>query len=214
VGHRRALPAGDCRLDDHRVSDPLLNIAWVETLLDADLGTEDGGPTRVMQAVLVVSERVRSYVGWSLTRTQETVTVEGTRRQWLETGLRPLHAVASVTLDGRTLDPSQYRWNRRGRLWRACGWCDTWAPVAIDCDYGYEEVPTDIATVVLSAVRRWGANPDAIRTREVLAQRRSTEGGNERGVEHRGSVTFAGDADGFTIGELVILNRYRRRTAA
>jgi hypothetical protein len=62
--------------------------------------------SETVTAVEVVSERVRSYVGWRLDRVQEGVTVEGTRGQHLDTGLRPLHTVVSVVLDGVALAPN------------------------------------------------------------------------------------------------------------
>jgi hypothetical protein len=174
------------------------------TLLEPGFMSERLGPGRFpgvdrLNALQIVSERVRAYVGWHLDRMQETVTVEGTRAEWLDTGLRPMHLVYFVSVDGVQLGNAEYRWNARGRLWRACGWGDKQIPGAIRADYGYDELPDDLASVVLSATRRLLVNPSGLRSMDY--------------GEHE-SHTFAGDADAFTVGELVVLNRYRRQTAA
>jgi hypothetical protein len=105
-------------------------------------------------------------------------------------GDSPVHAVASVTVNGRLLTPSQHRWSPRGFLYRDAGWGDTTTDATIVWDHGSDVVPPAIASV---AATRLLAAPDRLTRLDV-------EG-----------YSYAANEFGFTLAELTVLNRYRRR---
>jgi len=159
-------------------------------------GSTDPPSTPELWAVLeVVSALVRSYVGSTITPpTTATVTLQGTRSTRLDVGERPLTGVSSVVLDGTALDPSEYRWTRTGYLWRDAGWADPSRQVTVTLSYGYDKVPDDLCAVAISAAVRVGGNPSAL-TRVAV-----------EGYEELASAPGA-----WTVGELLVLDRYRRR---
>jgi hypothetical protein len=185
-------------------------------LLDPDLvgvklGYEpvDVDPSFVA-GVEIVSARVRGYVGWRIGRVHDgdgspiaiPLVVTGTAGVTLDTGIRPLNTVESVSIDGRTLVTGEYRWTRTGRMWRQEGWGDAFTSVELLADVGYDSCPYDLATVVVSACARWLANPVGLRAQSAGNQ--STDG-----LESGETRTYADPVDGFTIGERAILDRYR-----
>lgn len=151
-------------------------------------------------AVDVVSAMVRSHTRLSITPTVGTLTLTGTPARRLVVGERPLTAVSSVIVDGTLLAGTDYRWTRGGALHRATGWGGPDRDVLVTCAYGFASVPPDLAAVVKTAATRLIANPAQWKT--------------ERTDEPEGARLRTSDAPtGFTVGELAVLNRYRRRTA-
>jgi len=153
-------------------------------------------------AVGLVSAMVRSYTRLSITPVIDAaLTLGGTRSRKLVVGERPLTDVTSVTLDGTPLPTTDYRWTRAGVLYRAAGWAGEDIEVVVVCSYGFTVVPADLRAVVQTAATRMIANPA-----QWKQQRDERPGGS--------STLRVSDAPtGFTVGELAVLNRYRRRTA-
>jgi hypothetical protein len=120
--------------------------------------------------------------------------VVGTRSRRLVLGERPLLAVAEVLLDGVAV--SDYRVLRSGSLWRSGGWGDVDREVIVTCDHGYAVVPDDIRAACASAAVRLADNATALRSLDVAQEV---------------SMTYAVPV-GFTVAELAVLNRYRRRS--
>ena len=144
----------------------------------------------------VASAMVRSYTGQTLTALAGDLAVlEGTYGRRLLLRQRPVTAVAVVTIDGRTVE--DYRWTRRGWLCRLDGWGGPDAAVVVEYDHGYALAPDDLRAVTETAAARLMVNP------EQLASLR--EGGDGRYLQY-------GPAGGFTLGERLVLDRYRRRT--
>ncbi len=180
------------------------------------LGREEGDEV-TKWAVQVVSERVRAYCHWRIGRALdedgnpifETVVLNGTQGLALHTGLRPLWAVENLVLDGAPLSTAEFRYTKDGRLWRSSGWRDSFSAVELRADYGFESTPSDIAAVVQSAALRLSLNASAKRSHSTTSTS-STEGGNTASTE---STTYAlTDAEGFSLPERGILDRYRRKT--
>lgn len=161
----------------------------------------EGALTAWARAAVVV--RIQSYCRLTFGKVDNGVlTLSGTPGRRLVIGERPLRAVTSVVLDGAALAPADYRWTRAGALWRDSGWGDESRQVVLTASYGFLAIPRDIASVVDSASLRLVVNPEAWKSMQ-----HSGEG------EHGASRTLVAEApSGFTVGELMVLRRYRRMT--
>jgi hypothetical protein len=180
------------------VAAPLTDSQRLATILGGAYG--DGADGAIAHwAVAVVSAFVRSYTRLTITPVSDaTAVLQGGPSRRLLLGERPVTAVASVTLDGALLPATDYRWTRAGALYRDAGWLDASREVVVVFSYGFAVVPADLEAVVETAATRLIANP---------AQWRS------EGAEDGGAVRVAEAAGRFTLAELAVLNRYRRRTA-
>jgi hypothetical protein len=160
------------------------------------LGREDESEllAQVRAAVEVVSQEVCARTGLTFPKREETSVLQGTRGRRLVLGARPVHAVAAVILDGAPVASSEYRWHRRGFLDRPCGWGDGASTVAVTLTVGLDEVPGDVAAVVRTASARLATNPTQLGREEV-----------------EGYSALFGPV-GFTVQELAVLDRWRRRT--
>ena len=74
------------------------------------------------------------------------------------------------------------------------------AEVVVTYSHGYDAVPADLAAVVSTASARLLANPG-----QWASQR--------EGTGYQDGRFRAAPPPGFTVSELAVLNRYRRRTA-
>lgn len=175
---------------------PLASSSSLATALGGPYGDGADGQLSAW-AVGIVSALVRSYTRLSVTPVVgATLTLTGTRGRRLVVGERPLTAVTSVTLDGTLLSSSDYRWTRSGALYRLAGWGDEDREVVVVCSFGFAVVPADLGAVVQTASARLVANPAQWKRQE-----------------EDGAALLAEAPSGFTVGELAVLNRYRRRTA-
>jgi hypothetical protein len=153
------------------------------------------------QAALdVVTALMRSYCRQTLTAVaDDAVILAGTQSRRLFLGERPVTAVDSpITLDGVALADIEWRWNRRGVLWRQEGWGDDVTPVQVTYDHGFATVPADLAAVCRTASVRLGDNPAAMQAFTIVGDFSKTFGAS--------SEFF-----GFTVAEQTVLDRYRRR---
>lgn len=174
--------------------DPLVSTSEVAGLLDNMLSPP--AEWVVAEAVEVVSALVRSYCRSTITHVSNDVAVlQGTCGRRLLLGERPVTAVASVRLDATLLDPNGYRWQRSGALWRRAGWGGPECDVEVTYSHGYATVPADLVAVTRLAAIRLASNPEQLSREEV-----------------EGYSALASTPVGFTVGELLVLDRYRRRT--
>lgn len=168
---------------------------------NAIFGDDDGALTE--WARKIVANRIQSYTRLRFYAVADgTVTLSGTTSRRLILGERPLTAVTSVSLDGAALAVGDYRWTRAGSLWRDTGWGDESRQVVVTGSWGFGRPPPDIMSVLQTASARLVANPGQWKSVQV------TEPG-EHGGSHQ---EIAAVADGFSLSELAVLNRYRRRT--
>ena len=174
--------------------DPLVPTSAVEPFVEYAISPP--GAARVAEAVEVASALVRSYVRSNITRvTGDVAVLDGTHGRRLVLGGRPVVAVTSVRLDGATLDPTGYTWSRSGALWRGAGWGGPDHQVQVVYDHGFTVVPRDLAAVTRLVAVRLASNPLMLLREEV-----------------EGESSVASTPTGFTVGELLVLDRYRRKT--
>lgn len=113
----------------------------------ADLGVDTSDAALTDAALAAATDSVRDAAGVPISQTTSTVTIQGTRSQWLDLPLSPVVGVASVSIDG---DPvSDYK-VVSGALWRRAYWSPCGEPslVTITATHGFIEVPADIKLLV------------------------------------------------------------------
>lgn len=144
-----------------------------------------------------VSAMIRAYCRQTISLvTDDDVFLVGTPSRRLLLPEPPVVEVSAVALDGHTI--TDYRATRSGALWRDAGWGDASSEVEVTYSHGFDPVPLDIVAVCNMASTRLAANPDGLTRFEA-------------GGEDHVSETYPGPW-GFTIADLVVLNRYRRRS--
>lgn len=169
------------------------------------IGDEGDGLTA--WARKIVANRIQSYTRLKFFPvTNGTVTLSGTTHRRLILGERPLKAVTAVSLDGAALPAADYRWTRAGSLWRDQGWGDESRQVVVVGSWGFSGPPPDIMSVLSTATARLVANPG-----QWKSVTEATSSGGENGSSTT-TTEVAAVADGFSLSELAVLNRYRRRT--
>lgn len=179
------------------LEDPLASAATAASVsaLLANMTNPPAAET-ITEAVTAAAALIRSYTRSRITYLADDVAwLQGTHARRLVLGERPLTAVASVRLDGTLLDASDYRWQRNGSLWRSAGWGGPDHDVEVTSSHGFLVVPTDLAAVCRTAAARFASNPEQLTREEV-----------------EGYSAVASTPTGFTVGELLVLDRYRRRT--
>ena len=99
---------------------PLAVPADVAPMLGRELSaTEIGYATSL---IAMGSALVRSYTRQQISAiTADTVTLAGNWAQRLVLPQRPVTAVSSITINGVTLDPASYSWDRYGNLYQLTG---------------------------------------------------------------------------------------------
>ena len=98
----------------------------------------------------VASASVRDAAGVPISRVTSTVPLFGDGGQWLRLPGPPVSSVASVVLDGVTVDVGEYALVD-GYLFRACGWLASGAlpgPAVVTYTHGFAEVPADVVDLV------------------------------------------------------------------
>lgn len=174
--------------------DPLVPTSAVMPFLESMITPPD--EWLAAEAVDVASALIRSYTRSTITHVADDVAyVQGTHARRLVLGERPVTAVAAVRLDGTLLDAADYRVHRSGSLWRRGGWGGPECEVEVTYSHGYTTVPADLAAVCRLAAARLASNPEQLTREEV-----------------EGYSAVASTPVGFTVGELLVLDRYRRRT--
>lgn len=186
---------------------PLADSERLAVVLGGEYG--DGADGQLSRwAVGIVSAAVRSYTRLSISPVADaTLILTGTTARRLVVGERPLTAVSSVTLDGTLLPTTDYRWTRGGALYRGAGWGGEDRQVVVVCSYGFATIPPDLWAVVQTAATRLVANP------AQWKQQRDEQSSGGEGPSGGSTLRVSEAPTGFTVGELAVLNRYRRRTA-
>lgn len=145
----------------------------------------------------LVTALMRSYTRQTITAVaDDTAVVEGSALRRLVLGERPVTAVTSVSLDGEVV--TDHRWTRSGALWREGGWGGPDREVEVTYSHGYSELPADLAGACLTASARMVSNPEQLSREEI-------------NIEGAFSHSTLNAPAGFTIAELLVLDRYRRR---
>lgn len=151
------------------------------------------------QAALdVVTALMRAYTRQTLTAVaDDTVILAGTPARRLLLGERPVTAIDSpILVDSVALADTEWRWNRRGVLWRQEGWGDDVTPVEVTYDHGFATLPADLAAVCRTTALRLSSNPAGRAHYTIVGDFQ---------------VGFGQPELAFTIAELAVLDRYRRR---
>jgi hypothetical protein len=148
-------------------------------------------------AIDVVTELMRAYCRQTLTAVaDDTVILAGTPARRLLLGERPVTAVDSpILVDGVALSDTEWKWTRRGVLWRLAGWGDDVTPVEVTYDHGFAVLPADLAAVCRTAALRLSSNPAGRAHYTIVGDYQ---------------VGFGSPELAFTLAELTVLDRYRR----
>jgi hypothetical protein len=148
-------------------------------------------------AIDVVTELMRAYTRQTLTAVaDDAVILAGTQSRRLFLGERPVTAVDSpILVDGVALADTEWRWNRRGVLWRQDGWGDELTEVQLTFDHGFATLPADLAAVCRTASLRLSSNPAGRAHYTIVGDFQ---------------VGFGQPELAFTLAELAVLNKYRR----
>ena len=135
----------------------------------------------------------------------DEVELRGTARSRLLLPERPVVSVASVTLDGDTLDADSYSRVRDG-LWRQNGWGDESTLVQVTYTHGFAEGTPAMETlkaVCLQVAARAAANPQSFNSFTAAAGDGIGFGGGGAGSQ----------VLGLTSAERAILGRYKHEQA-
>ncbi|MFD3498787.1 hypothetical protein [Streptomyces sp. NPDC058678] len=127
----------------------LTALATVADLTARGVTVEAAETAKVNVYLDVASAAVRTAAGVPISQVTSTVSLEGEVSQWLSLPGPPVQSVATVILDGDTLDTSDWKL-RSSRLWRAGGWSHPFEPSEVDVTYthGLPTVPSDIVDLV------------------------------------------------------------------
>lgn len=116
-------------------------------------GTETN---RANLALDIASANVRSLAGGSVSATAsevETIDIDD-QEDVLILRHFPVTAVASVTIDGDTVDADEYRFSSAGLLTRLTGAGWGTGRIVVTYAYGYTAVPDDVKGIVLANAKR------------------------------------------------------------
>lgn len=123
------------------------------------------------QAIAGASGLVRDYLGWAVSRTVETFTLDSYGSSILGLPTLKVNDVLSVTLDGEPV--TDYTWGAGGMLyrckptWPAMSWPTGARRVVAEVDHGYDEVPDAVRIVTCAIAARHFVNPEALRSKTV-----------------------------------------------
>jgi hypothetical protein len=174
------------------VSDPFATGQQVADLLGS---SNDAFIARAAEAAAVVTATMRAYCRQTISLVEDdTAFLIGTAARRLLIPERPVRAVAAVGLDGYAV--TDYRWTRAGALWRDAGWGGNDSEIEVTFDHGFDPLPDDLVQACRTATARLCANTDGLVRFEAAGEV---------------AETYSGPW-GFTIAELIVLNRYRRCT--
>lgn len=168
----------------------------------SDLGIRDPQAEDLARSSAeVVSSLIRSYTRLTITKVDDAVAyLTGSASRCLQLGERPVRAVSSITLNGEALTVTEYRWRRSGALWRDSGWGRKSDEIAVAYSHGFDRIPSDLAAVARTAMTRAFVNPGQWRSMR-----------DEAWSDKQGATYRVAEPSGFTLSELAVLNRYRRR---
>jgi hypothetical protein len=143
----------------------LATLEDVEAVLGRDL--TDGEFLRVDRLLAMASKKVRTHTG-QFFEVVENDLLELVPDAWGQVRLpqRPVTAVASVSVDGETMDADGYTWTAQGALSRTYGYW--WTPVTVTYTHGYDTIPDDVAQVVAElVVAQFATPPGGVRSETI-----------------------------------------------
>lgn len=129
------------------------------------LGRPADDPYRAQSMLDMASSAVRAYCGWVLSRTTETMHIEGTGSTLITLPTLCLRDITAIRADGIGINPldfsdsGAFNFSRKGQVW-GC-----WAPKVqyeFDVDHGYEPTPDVLKLVTMDLATRQVANPEGL----------------------------------------------------
>lgn len=120
-------------------------------------------------AVAGASGIVRAHCQWDISREENVVfKLNGSGTPVLSLPTLQLTAVHAVTVNGEAVDSGDYRWARRGQIYRTTNW-SRWDHIDAEVDSGYTATPDVVRIVALSLAARIVSNPNALKSATVGA---------------------------------------------
>lgn len=117
-------------------------------------GYQYAADPRLEPALGAVSGLVRMACRWHIAPTLACTYVTGGGGKLIQLPALAVTAVDGVTENGATLAPGQFEWRREGLLRRTQfrAWAPGWNSVSVDYKSGFDQVPAEIAEIVVSRV--------------------------------------------------------------
>lgn len=147
-------------------------LATTADLQARKVDVSDGALAEVMLAA--ASDAVRDAAGCPIAQAQSTVSLPAPTSQWLVLPAGPVVGVSSVSVEGAPVSGYKLVGDK---LWRACGWADSWEPseVTVTYTHGLAQVPEDIVSLVcafaaagmLKAAEDYAARPAYLMSTKV-----------------------------------------------
>jgi hypothetical protein len=137
--------------------DPLATVEDLEAYLGRCL-------TDVTQANMLLemaSSAVRTYCGWTLSRTTTTMHAEGAGTSLMTLPTLCLVDVTEVRADAQVVDPFEYpyKWSRKGQIW---GYWVCAVQYEFDVEHGYDPVPDVLKLVTMDVSSKHLSNPEGL----------------------------------------------------
>jgi hypothetical protein len=146
------------------------------------------------------TKAIRNFCGWNIAPAEDvSVTLDGGGSVLYLPSLQ-VNGIASVAVNGATVDPSAYQWSRQTgnvRLTTAPSWPDVWGGIEVIFNSGFADVPADLKQIVL----------------QVSAMALSSPTGATREQAGAVAMAWATTAPGVS-GGLTLLDRDRANLAA
>lgn len=114
----------------------------------------------------MASARVRRFTRQTLTAVPgDVISIPGVWSSELHLPQIPVTAIASITIDGVLLDPSEYSFTKSGLVTRRRAW---WggprSTIVVSYDHGFNPIPDDIVQIVADLVAEQLRNPDQLQS--------------------------------------------------
>lgn len=129
-------------------------------------------PNAVFDAAVAAEQVIRAYCGWHVAPVlSEELVLDGNGGRRLLLPSRRVVDIESVTVEGETLDASEYQWSESGWITRSRGvWPHRERAVAVKLQHGFDQVD-DVAGVARSIQSRAEMSPAG----NVISQRAGTQ---------------------------------------
>lgn len=115
------------------------------------------------QVLSRAEESVIAYCEWHVApRRTETLILDGTGSRLLQLPSLKVNDVTTVRHLGETMDPDLYDWSATGQIELRnpqARWTDRYRGIEVEIDHGYEDIPSDLASVIVGLVVRAAASP-------------------------------------------------------
>lgn len=115
------------------------------------------------QVLSRAEESVIAYCEWHVApRRTETLILDGTGSRLLQLPSLKVNDVISVRHLGDLMDPDLYDWSATGQIelrHPQDRWTHRYRGIEVEIDHGYENIPSDLASVIVGLVVRATASP-------------------------------------------------------